>query len=993
MPLWTGKQLITLILPEIDMTGFHSTHPDDEETPMSPGDTRVIFKAGVHLAGIISKRTIGASSGGLIHVIFNDHGPSAGRDFLDNVALIINQWLIYQGFSVGIGDALISEQTYSEVVNIVDEQYAKANELLTSFQNGTFEAQGNLSVDETKEQQLQQILAKARDASGKLISACVGQQIVEGKRIARTFGDRTLPHFTKHEDTPESRGFVRNSFIRGLTPQEVWFHAMGGREGLIDTAVKSVTWDTTIVVIERGIPLYIRIGEWIDGIIANSPASQIEHQELMNMELVKIPERAVFIATMDNAGAYLEVMFRETRTPEIKVGDHLPVTTLLRKPPVMFSAVQMDDGSNFRLTRANGTNVGFYLAGGDGSGLPVVFSPDKNDARCIPDALFCAPDSFVVGFLHGYFARNGTTSDTETSNIRVVASTSSSRFAEALAMLCSRIAVFASISSDHTVSISGPDAVSFLEKTYLCGGNKLTALEGIRKQKDVALDRIIRTSPIGLQSHPKMYDLTVPGTLNFSLANGLQVRDTAETGYIQRRLYGEDGFDGIAIENQTFEIMLSSDDIFRDRYYSEAVPDEFDELTEARAFLRKQLRQPEDRWPMPLKLKRIILAAQRKCGDPPVPIDERFIYEQVTGLRRKLRPATLKVVDTDGSQSNPTRLFNILLLSSFSSKQFNRGLVAAAESVGVVTAQSIGEPATQMTLNSVEYQTELLLDVDGHLVRTSIGDFVEQTFRDAPADTIETHPMDTFLAWIKGKRLNIVSCDEDGKVTWRAVEAVAQHPVVNEHSTQVTTQSGRFVVATKAISFVNRVNNKIVPVDGVDLKVGDYLPISKILPTDFTTVECLDVCHYLPATLSGLPEQINLDRDFGWMCGADLANGSCADRHVESTTIRPHSTALSRLFTAVFENGSLGKRIPAELLGGPLDFLKGLIAGYIDGDACVTPQHDVQSPVRKTRTPRFIFYATGDCNCMLDFQGHARRHPASSPAVEPTLFYQRTINK
>ena len=69
--------------------------------------------------------------------------------------------------------------------------------------------------------------------------ACVGQQNVEGKRIPFTFRDRTLPHFTKHDHGPESRGFVENSYLRGLTPQEFFFHAMGGREGLIDTAVKT----------------------------------------------------------------------------------------------------------------------------------------------------------------------------------------------------------------------------------------------------------------------------------------------------------------------------------------------------------------------------------------------------------------------------------------------------------------------------------------------------------------------------------------------------------------------------------------------------------------------------------------------------------------------------------------------------------------------------------------------------------------------------------
>ena len=69
--------------------------------------------------------------------------------------------------------------------------------------------------------------------------ACVGQQNVEGKRIPFGFNRRTLPHFGRDDYGPESRGFVENSYLSGLTPQEFFFHAMGGREGLIDTAVKT----------------------------------------------------------------------------------------------------------------------------------------------------------------------------------------------------------------------------------------------------------------------------------------------------------------------------------------------------------------------------------------------------------------------------------------------------------------------------------------------------------------------------------------------------------------------------------------------------------------------------------------------------------------------------------------------------------------------------------------------------------------------------------
>ncbi|KAJ1505379.1 DNA-directed RNA polymerase II subunit rpb1 [Coelomomyces lativittatus] len=71
------------------------------------------------------------------------------------------------------------------------------------------------------------------------MSACVGQQNVEGKRIPFGFKYRALPHFVKDDHSPESRGFVENSYLRGLNPQEFFFHAMGGREGLIDTAVKT----------------------------------------------------------------------------------------------------------------------------------------------------------------------------------------------------------------------------------------------------------------------------------------------------------------------------------------------------------------------------------------------------------------------------------------------------------------------------------------------------------------------------------------------------------------------------------------------------------------------------------------------------------------------------------------------------------------------------------------------------------------------------------
>lgn len=87
----------------------------------------------------------------------------------------------------------------------------------------------------------------------------VGQQNVEGKRIPFGFKHRTLPHFIKDDYGPESRGFVENSYLAGLTPTEFFFHAMGGREGLIDTAVKTAETGTIICRGERNLTLFTNI--------------------------------------------------------------------------------------------------------------------------------------------------------------------------------------------------------------------------------------------------------------------------------------------------------------------------------------------------------------------------------------------------------------------------------------------------------------------------------------------------------------------------------------------------------------------------------------------------------------------------------------------------------------------------------------------------------------------------------------------------------------
>ena len=267
-PLWTGKQIFDLIIPKgTNCRRKSAWHPDKEPADFSVGDTQILIKDGQLLTGTLCKRTLGSSAGSLIHIIWMDHGPDAARAFLHQTQTLVNYWLLQHSFTIGIGDTVADPGTMNTINRIITDAKKEVKDLIEEAQSGEMEAQPGRSMVETFEAKVNSTLNQARDAAGKSaqgslsdtnhiktmvqggskgsfinisqMTACVGQQNVEGKRIPFGFVNRTLPHFTKDDQGPESRGFVENSYLRGLTPQEFFFHAMGGREGLIDTAVKT----------------------------------------------------------------------------------------------------------------------------------------------------------------------------------------------------------------------------------------------------------------------------------------------------------------------------------------------------------------------------------------------------------------------------------------------------------------------------------------------------------------------------------------------------------------------------------------------------------------------------------------------------------------------------------------------------------------------------------------------------------------------------------
>ncbi|EFX79690.1 hypothetical protein DAPPUDRAFT_244675 [Daphnia pulex] len=270
-PLWTGKQLFTLIIPgNVNMMITHSTHPDDEdEGPykwISPGDTKVMVENGELVMGILCKKTLGASAASLLHIIFMELGHEVCGRFYGNIQTVINNWLLYEGHSIGIGDMLGDRPTYMDIQATIQNAKEDVIEVIQKSRNDELEPTPGNTLRQTLENQVNRILIDARNETGgsaknsltefnnlkamvvagssgsnvniSQVIACVGQQNVEGKRIPFGFRKRTLPHFIKDDFGPESRGFVENSYVSGLTPSEFYFHAMD-RKALIDTAVKT----------------------------------------------------------------------------------------------------------------------------------------------------------------------------------------------------------------------------------------------------------------------------------------------------------------------------------------------------------------------------------------------------------------------------------------------------------------------------------------------------------------------------------------------------------------------------------------------------------------------------------------------------------------------------------------------------------------------------------------------------------------------------------
>jgi len=1245
--------ILSQILPPMTLTYKTKLFGDDENNKTSNNVMEI--RNGKYIRGQMEKGVLGAGSKGLIHRVCNDYGNMASADFIDDLQNIVTEYLKVSSYSVGISDLILDAKTNQNIIKIITDKKSEVKNLIDQTQIGVFENNTGKTNEEEFETKVNNILNQALAEAGKVglksldkdnrfvimvnagskgselnisqMTSCLGQQNVDGKRIPYGFDNRTLPHFTKYDDSPNARGFVESSYINGLSPQELFFHAMGGRVGLIDTAVKSVTWETKIVIIENQQAKYTEIGKWIDAQLDDvENVSKIQHFTARQMELLNIKEGDVYIPTTDENGVVTwgEVTaitrhdpgtelyeiktsggrnvivteskslliwnpetkkLKEMLTPDIKVGDSVPVTRELCQPPIIVDNINMTeyfpkneyvhgnefnkalqmmeesmktrkhissgwwnenngtaftlpytkksslqrtsvrsnlmnikDGfiypyngnrkdtsipDKFELNEENGIFIGLFLAEGNahkntigitnlnenikgfvkswfdkhsvhwtekskvnGVGRSTTIVGNSSilstfltkfvgcgaENKHVPTEAFIAPESFIIGLLNGYFSGDGTIGKNS-----VEVGSAPKRLIEGISMLCSRLGIFGkmfksqlksnnfgtkNIKPTYRLAIRSQWGKIFAEKVPLLEEKKHQKLNSIAWSKshrnfdtynDVVLDKIVEINIIGVENHPKVYDLTIPSTLNFGLANGLQVRDTSTTGYIQRRLikgledlmvgydmtlrtnkgkvvqftYGDDGIDPVKVENQVIPLVSMS---IQDIYSHFNIPDEHGKMKNvAPVFLKNTMTrmkkqdkefQEKAQFYTQMMIKNrdaIIKNVFKNKGDSVVnvPVAFSYIINNIQGQNNINASSISDITPLEAFEmieftySNlekircavPTELFKTLYYFNLSpkdllfNKRFNkaaltilletivlnykRAIVAPGEMVGMIAAQSIGEPTTQMSTAYCEHIRCVKINKISKnisMVSGEIGALCDKLIEQSPQFTFNTGHIDSVETLLDAleDEYYIVGVDEQERTHWNKISHVSRHPV-NGQMMKVTTKSGRIVETTTSHSHLIRKDQKVLPITGADMLTGMRIPVAKHIDNTF-----------VKDSVNVGDKEYKLDYLFGWFIGAYLAEGNLNNNSICITNISPHFIENTKAFAERFgkvnkvreykgeygpsvssnfthkqladllletcDNGSFVKHVPDFAFLAPNEFKAGLIQAYFDGD-------------------------------------------------------------
>ncbi len=219
-----------------------------------------IITRGVMIKGVLNKNNLGAGFNSIPHKLEKDYGADVCIDFLSNYQMLIANILGITGFSIGLDDCYIDQDNVDKIQESITKTYIQAQSIIETEKDlearetkinyclsNTVQVGVDISKSILKPDNALNIMvlsgAKGNYQNIAQITSMVGQQTVEGKRISEVYGGRTLPHYPfdgmTDKDIYESRGFIRNGYLLGVTPLEFYFQNIGGRTGLIDTAIKT----------------------------------------------------------------------------------------------------------------------------------------------------------------------------------------------------------------------------------------------------------------------------------------------------------------------------------------------------------------------------------------------------------------------------------------------------------------------------------------------------------------------------------------------------------------------------------------------------------------------------------------------------------------------------------------------------------------------------------------------------------------------------------
>ena len=705
---YEGKEIYSNIIPSnINLIRGESSNP------------KILIQHGRLEKGVLGDDILGYKKNGLVQLVWDEYGVEPTRKFIDNTSRLANNFNMFHGMSVSIKDLSITPDIYNQIRQLYETKKLELSHEITEIENNP-----DMSNEKLFEYSVNSKLSVIRDDVSKLIMAntgpdnsfvimincgkgaainfaqmcgILGQQDFHGGRMPKNYNGRTLPYFFKNDDRAEARGFIESSFLNGLNLPNMIFNSIVAREGIIDQAVRSVTGDTKITIIENGEPKVVEIGYWIDNYldIANKEYPNEIERDINNFELLNV--KGIVIPTVDEIG-------KVTWANVTAITRHDPGNELYEIITTGGRTVKVPESKSLLVWNSNTSK------------FEDILTPDVKVGDFVPVAMNLCEETNIINGIN--------------------------------------------------MSVYFPKEEYKYDEYYV-------------RKNDVVLDKIKEINIINKSKYPKLYDLTVPSTLNFIISSGLGIRDTAQSGYIQRKLikatedsmvnydgtvrnaagrilqfmYGDSGADTIKQYEYHFKLMDMSNSEIEGRYKFTK-----EELLKVKNFnekdneayyknilkIRDNLRRSQVKatldyitlgttYMLPINLHRIVDNIRNRPelkGD--ICYEADFIIDMIINILKNQN--TMLYCMTQDERDNPESikfkddqiaktvfryaLFDILapkkciinyklskkqleIISKEIIKNYNKNIVEPGEMVGIIAAQSLGEPITQLMLKAI----------------------------------------------------------------------------------------------------------------------------------------------------------------------------------------------------------------------------------------------------------------------------------------------------